>query len=203
MKLTVRLERVWPLSSFLAFLDLKTGATIVTLFAVLNKVAGVYGLLAVLTGAGGSLAQLSLYIYSAAALAALIWGLRAISDEDPKRALYFAHLFFADHILNTVWTVYFAVRWWVYTPHDGRRVANSPAQDQIVAGYIGEHIQLSDLERAAAAARVWEQEKNLALTILIAGWLVKFYFAALLYSYATHLRRGTYRSLPLSRSFPL
>ena len=45
---------------------------------LLNKVAGVYGLVAVLTGAGGSLAQLSLYIYSVLGLIALVWGLKAI-----------------------------------------------------------------------------------------------------------------------------
>jgi hypothetical protein len=47
---------------------------------LLNKVAGVYGLIAVLTGAGGSFAQLSLYIYSAIALVALGWGLRAVKE---------------------------------------------------------------------------------------------------------------------------
>lgn len=42
--------------------------------------AGVYGLIAVLTGAGGSFAQLSLYVYSAIALVALGWGLRAVKE---------------------------------------------------------------------------------------------------------------------------
>ena len=53
---------------------------IVRLFQLLNKVAGIYGLIAVLTGAGGSFAQLSLYIYSAVALVALGWGLRAVKE---------------------------------------------------------------------------------------------------------------------------
>ena len=101
MKLTLRPEwRLRPLSSFVGCLDIKTGVTIALLFAVsrlecellsppsrtdirdasqlLNKVAGVYGLVAVLTGAGGSLAQLSLYIYSVVGLIALVWGLKAI-----------------------------------------------------------------------------------------------------------------------------
>jgi len=114
--------------------------------------------------------------------------------------LYFAHIFFADHILNTIWTVYFAVQWWLYTPHDGRRNANSPAQQALIDAYIGEHQGISEDERAAAAERVWRAEKAQALTIIILGWLVKFYFAALLYSFAHHLRRGSFRSLPLSRT---
>ena len=96
MKLMLRPEyRLWPLNSFLTFLDIKTGVTLALLFAVLNKVriisilvdfcsqqqvAGVYGLIAVVTGAGGSFAQLSLYIYSVLALVALVWGLKAVRD---------------------------------------------------------------------------------------------------------------------------
>ena len=45
---------------------------------ILNKVAGVYGLIAVFTG--GSFAQVSLYVYSVAALLAFAWGLRAVGE---------------------------------------------------------------------------------------------------------------------------
>lgn len=97
MKLMLRPEwRLWPLNSFIGLLDLKTGVTVALLFAVsitpslyilylttnqlLNKVAGVYGLIAVLTGAGGSFAQLSMYIYSVIALLGLGWALRAVKE---------------------------------------------------------------------------------------------------------------------------
>ncbi|KAN0113858.1 Inositolphosphorylceramide synthase subunit Kei1 domain containing protein [Russula decolorans] len=200
MKLTLKHQlRPRPFASMLGFLDLKTGVILVVLFAVLNKVAGIYGLIALLTGAGGNAAQLTLYIYSALALIGLAWGIRAVNQENPKHMLYFAHIFFADHILNTIWTVYFIVHWWLYTPHDGRRNANSPAQQALIDGYIGEHQTMSEAERTAAAERVWRAEKGQALTIIILGWLIKFYFAALLYSFAHHLRRGSYRSLPLTR----
>jgi len=43
---------------------------------LLNKVAGTYGLLALFTG--GSLAQLSLYLYSVCGLFAYGWGLKAV-----------------------------------------------------------------------------------------------------------------------------
>lgn len=99
MKLMLRPEwRPRPFSSFLGCLDLKTGVVLALLFAVrcqtsllrvnggnlsgflqlFNKVAGVYGLIAVFTGAGGSAAQLTLYIYSTVALVALVWGLNAV-----------------------------------------------------------------------------------------------------------------------------
>lgn len=84
-----------PFSSCLGFMDIKKGVVIALMFTVripalkcyrlfiynqlFNKVAGVYGLIAVLTGAGGSAAQLSLYIYSTFALVALAWGLKAVN----------------------------------------------------------------------------------------------------------------------------
>ncbi|CAL1715245.1 unnamed protein product [Somion occarium] len=192
--------RLRPLSSFLGFLDIKLGVTIALLFALLNKVAGVYGLIAVLTGAGGSAAQLSLYIYSVIGLIALAWGLRAITHEDPKHTLYFAHVFFADHVLSTAWTVFFAVLWWVYTPHDGKKQANSPAQQEM-AKSTPDIVQndMSEEERVYAAMRMWDHEKGMATTVIVLGWIAKIYFALLLYSYASHLRKGSYRSLPYTR----
>jgi hypothetical protein len=158
-----------------------------------NKVAGVYGLIAVLTGAGGSAAQLSLYIYSTIALVALAWGLNAVKrvslgycpimfplltrgnpvQEDARSTLYFAHLFFADHVLSTSWTVFFAVVWWLYSPHDGRRVSSSAAQDNIIENYLGETEQVSEEERTRLALQLWRKEKGVAITIIVLGWLIK------------------------------
>ncbi|KAG6856253.1 hypothetical protein H0H87_006009 [Tephrocybe sp. NHM501043] len=201
MKLTLRPEwRLWPLSSFLGCLDLKTGVTVALLFAfkLLNKVAGVYGLIAMATGAGGTFAQFSLYLYSVVALVGLVWGLRAVKEEDPKQTLYFAHLFFADHIFSTSWTVFFAVVWWVYTPHNGERIAKSAAQKAMME--IGNvNSTLTPEQREAAAMAIWNHEKGTAAAIIILSWLSKIYFVLLLYSYASHLRKGSYRSLPLSR----
>ncbi|KAF9820877.1 hypothetical protein IEO21_01104 [Rhodonia placenta] len=204
MKLTLRPEwRLRPFASALGFLDLKTAVTIVLLFAVLNKVAGVYGLVAVFTGAGGSAAQLSMYIYSVIGLVGLVWGLRVVSQENPKQTLYFAHLFFADHVLSTAWLVFFAVVWWVYTPHDGRRQANSAAQEEMMNSGpgLGSH-NMTQEERERAATIIWHEEKGLAIAVIVLSWVAKIYFAALIYSYAIHLRKGSYRSLPRSRPSP-
>ncbi|KAF7291097.1 hypothetical protein MIND_01252800 [Mycena indigotica] len=85
MKLMLRRPDVWPLSTFLGILDLKTGVTIAILFTVLNKVAGVYGLIAMLTGVGGTFAQLSLYLYSVVALVAFGWGLQVVKTMRQTR----------------------------------------------------------------------------------------------------------------------
>ncbi|KAF9531712.1 DUF1753-domain-containing protein [Crepidotus variabilis] len=200
MKLMLRPEwRLWPLSSFLGLLDLKTGVTMAILFALVNKVAGVYGIIAVLTGAGGSFAQLSLYIYSVVTLIVLVWGLRAVQQEEAKKTLYFAHFYAVDHIFSTSWTVFFAMVWWLWTPHDGQRQANSPAQEALVVlANITQH--LSPEERRDAAVAIWNHEKGLAAAVIVLSWCFKLYLGLVTYSYATHLRKGSFRGLPLSRS---
>ncbi|ELU43481.1 CMGC/MAPK protein kinase [Rhizoctonia solani AG-1 IA] len=137
-----------------------------------------------------------MYVYSSLAIVALAWGLKAVTDEDPKRTFYFAHIFVADHLLGTIWTVFFAVLWWVYNPHDGEKVVNSAAQEAM-AGAHG-NTTMTHEERVAAAQLIWNKEKGLAAAVLIAGWISKIYFAALIYSYATHLRQGSYRTLPMT-----
>ncbi|KAK7056315.1 hypothetical protein VNI00_002868 [Paramarasmius palmivorus] len=200
-KLMLRPEwRLWPLSSCLGLLDIKTGVTVALLFTVLNKVAGIYGLIAVATGAGGSFSQLSLYIYSVVALVALVWGLKAVKEENPKQTLYFAHLFFADHIFSTSWTVYFASVWWFQNPHDGRHTANSAAQIEIINGTVHSNVPMTDEQRVAAAQKIWNQEKGTAAALIILAWIIKVYLALLIYSYASHLRKGSYRSLLRSRA---
>jgi len=186
--------RLWPVSTFLGLLDLKTGVTIALLFALFNKAAGVYGLISVLTGAGGSFAQLSLYLYSLLGLVALGWGLKAVKEENAQQTLYFAHLFFVDHVFSTAWTLFFAVGWWVYTPHDGQHVANSEAQEAIRVG-AGVNHTLTDAQLAIAANILWHEEKGVAAAVIVLSWLAKIYFALLLYSYATHLRRGTFNAI--------
>lgn len=53
---------------------------------VLNKVAGVYGLISAFTG--GTLGQLSFYVYSTVTLAVAVWGLRAISAVSTALSIY-------------------------------------------------------------------------------------------------------------------
>ncbi|KAJ7652095.1 Inositolphosphorylceramide synthase subunit Kei1-domain-containing protein [Mycena polygramma] len=187
--------RLWPFTTFLGILDLKSGVILALMFAVFNKVAGVYGLIAVLTGAGGSFAQLSMYIYSVLGLVAIGWGLQVVKAEDARKTLYLAHLFSADYVLSTSWTAYFAVTWWWHTAHDGARQANSAAQEDLIkVAHIADST-LTPEQRAAAALLIWNREKGMAFAVIFVSWLSKIYLALLIYSFALHLRKGSYRAL--------
>ncbi len=93
------------------------------------------------------------------------------TQEDPKQSLYFAHLFFADHMLSSAWLVFFAVLWWFYTPHDGTVQIHSDAQKAVQESGPG-HNMTAD-ERAEAAMTIWNAEKGLATAMIIMGWIVK------------------------------
>jgi hypothetical protein len=97
-------------------------------------------------------------------------------QEDAKNTLYFAHAFFADHMLSTAWTIYFAVVWWIYTPHDGRQEITSPAQKEIMEAGGGGDLRMTPEERVAAATAIWNQEKGTSMAVIVVGWFIKVCF---------------------------
>ncbi|GAA5895478.1 Kei1p [Sporobolomyces salmoneus] len=192
--------RLSPMLDSFCGMDLKLGATLISLFAVLNKVAGAYGMLAVLLAGGNALSQpvgqLTMYVYSIASLVVFIWGLQKIGEENGPKSLIYAHLFALDHLVGTLYTSLFAAIWYLYTPHDGRRIANSDAQKAMMGSNTGSG--LDDAGRVEAAMGVWKSERGFSGAVLLIGWMLKVYFILCLYSYALHVRRGTYSQLPKS-----
>ncbi|CAD6573823.1 MAG: hypothetical protein CYPHOPRED_005217 [Cyphobasidiales sp. Tagirdzhanova-0007] len=193
-----------PLLTFFSVLDLKLGSEIITYLALLNKVVGIYGLLAVFSG--GTAAQVSLYLYSIGSIVLCAWGLRQISQEHPPKSLLYAHLYGLDHVVSTLYTLYFGVQWYVYFPHDGRHPANSAARKELLEGHnraatgIQDSARLGDTgesqsDIARKALAVWQDERGFSTAVLVLGWLIKIYFILILYSFALHLRRGTLRQL--------
>lgn len=182
------------LSSFLGFFDIKLGVTIISLLSLLNKVAGVYGILAIFSG--GSWAQLSMYVYSILTIGLVLYGLQATGEENPRKTFFYSNFLLADHLISSIFTVLFGVEWYLNNPHDGRRIANSDAQKDMMNPNAPD---LSPELRKQAAQQIWNTEKGFASLILISVWLSKLYFILVVYSFALHLRRGSYTTLPLSR----
>ncbi|CDZ98837.1 Protein of unknown function DUF1753, Golgi [Phaffia rhodozyma] len=190
-------------NSFFGIMDIKQGALLIVAFGLLNKIAGVYGLFGALFS-GGTIGQLSFYLYSTVTLAGFVWGLKAISEEQTTNVFKFSHLYILDHLVTTFYTFLFSIVWWLYIPHDGRRVSNSPAQAAMIAlaksrgELLGE--DLSDEERVRIAESLWDHEKIFAVFVLIACWALKIYFALALYSFASHLKHNSYRGLPMTNT---
>jgi len=182
------------LTSFAGFMDIKVGSQILTLFSLFNKIAGIYGIIAVFQG--GTFAQVSLYLYSIATIPIFIWGLKVISDEKADGVLRYAHIFILDHLVSTAWTLLFAVWWYAYAPHDGKVVTNSSHQlglmsliESIEAQYHtpqqmeGLRHKVFDANtpegakevalRAQRAKETWRAERTFSGCVLVLGWLIK------------------------------
>ncbi|KAH7068973.1 Inositolphosphorylceramide synthase subunit Kei1-domain-containing protein [Paraphoma chrysanthemicola] len=97
--------------TFLQQMSLRTGAEIITYLQIINKVSGIYGLVALLTGAHIDGWQLSMYLYSTAALVATIFLYKHIRLQSPFETLLLAHLYAIDSVINALYTAFFGIAW--------------------------------------------------------------------------------------------
>jgi len=170
------------LTSFFFILDLKVGCTIITLFALFNKIAGIYGIIAIFQG--GTFSQVSLYLYSIFTIFVFLWAIQGISDEDTPRVMKFSHVFLADHMLSSTWTLYFGLDWFLYMKHDGEKPKLNEYQEglmglieriesQYETGKNVHHQPLEGQARIDAAQSVWKGERGFSAGVLSLGWLIK------------------------------
>lgn len=92
-------------------MSLRTGAEMISLSMIFNKITGFYGLLAILTGFSLSPLQLSMYLYSLAALILLAFLMPHIRKQSPFECLALAWFYLLDTLINTAFTSAFAVTW--------------------------------------------------------------------------------------------
>jgi hypothetical protein len=106
-------------------MSLSTGASLITLSLLVNKLAGFYGILALLTGYELSPFQLTMYIYSVAALVVTAYLSRHIRKQSPLQCLALAWFYVLDSIVNAAYTAAFAVTWFlVLAQHEGNGSKN-------------------------------------------------------------------------------
>lgn len=102
-----------------------------------------------------------------------------VSQENSTRVFLLSHLYILDHLISTLYTLLFALVWWLYIPHDGRRVSNSPAQAAMVAlakarGDIAlKELEMDDEDRAEVASVLWGRERAFAVGVLVVCWCLK------------------------------
>ena len=100
-------------------MTLSTGASLITLSMLVNKLAGLYGILALFTGYHLSPFQLSMYVYSTIALILTAYLAPHIRKHSPLQCLALAWFYILDSIINSVYTALFAATWFlVLAQHD-------------------------------------------------------------------------------------
>jgi hypothetical protein len=151
------------------FISLDTATELISLALVFNKVTGVYGLLAILTGYQLSVLQLSTYIYSIAVLVALIFLIPHIRRQSPFENLALAWLYVADTFVGVIATVAFAIEWYFAMP-------TSAAETDSLKNVVAEGIENLKQE-AAIHGDVVSQETAASMVFIAALTLIRVYFS--------------------------
>ncbi|KAF2199540.1 DUF1753-domain-containing protein [Delitschia confertaspora ATCC 74209] len=99
--------------TFLHTMSLRTGAEIITFLQLINKATGMFGMLALLTGAQLSPLPFSMYLYSITILIATTFLYSHIKKQFPFQTLLLAHLYALDSIVNALYTAFFGFAWFM------------------------------------------------------------------------------------------
>ena len=145
------------IQTFLYLMSLRTGTELSTLSLLLNKVSGIYGLLALLTGLHLSPLQLSMYIYSILALLITIILAPHIRTQSPFHCLALATFYILDSVINAAYTAAFAITWFLvisqhHSDDAGSSVPGAGGQTMSdAAGFSSPEFNVSHVDVAVAA----------------------------------------------------
>jgi inositol phosphorylceramide synthase regulatory subunit len=99
--------------TFIGLIGLQTGTELITLALLFNKVTGLYGLLAILTGYSLSIFQLLTYVYAVVVLGLLAYLLPHVRRQSPLQCVSLAWLYAVDTVINAGCTAAFATHWFL------------------------------------------------------------------------------------------
>lgn len=139
-------------------MTLRTGTELITLTILINKVTGVYGILALFTGYHLSGLQLSMYIYSIGALILTAILAPHIRKQTPLQCIALAWFYALDSIVNALYTAAFAFSWFLVlarhtAPLDGaEKKLTAPGSDMIddTAGFTNPQYNVSHVDVVGA-----------------------------------------------------
>ena len=144
-------------------MSLQTGTELISLALLFNKLTGLYGLLAILTGYGLSALQLSMYITNVLALGLLAWCIPHIRKQTPLQNLVLAWLYLVDTAISAAFTSLFAANWFLTATPPGDEEGGTPGTSDWMAPH----------------------ETAISLVLVIAFTLVRLYFAAVVMSHTS------------------
>ena len=141
-----------------------------------NKVTGVYGLLAILTGYQLSLLQLSTYVYSIGVLGLLIYLIPHIRRQSPFECLALAWMYALDTGINTAYTAAFGLDW--YFTSTASEVSDAGDSQGVIVGLEGLR------KESAVHGKVVPQETAMSMVFIAGVTLIRVYFTFIVMSYA-------------------
>lgn len=171
-------------------MSLQTGTELISLSLLLNKIPGIYGLLAILTGYAISALQLSMYIYSVLCVGILVFLVPHIRRQTPFHNLALAWLYVLDTAVNAAFTTSFAVSWYMAGFYNPNGTAGADAATGTTAGDAAAAAARRDetdpaapaAEDAATVAQA--HDTAVSMVLIVALTLVRVYFAAVVAAHA-------------------
>ncbi|CAG8227848.1 unnamed protein product [Penicillium salamii] len=208
MGFSSRFLRIPRPESFLYVMSLETGASLITLSLLLNKISGFYGLLALFTGYHLSPVQLSMYLWSLIALGLAVALFPHIRKQTPLQCLALAYLYVFDSLINAAYTAAFGVTWFlVVSQHYDSGKAVGPGGDTIAqtAGftspkYDAAYVEIQNTKegnnfiahppRSDDLSNVVLQPESLQSIIFISLlWAIRVYFVLVMLAFARQALR--------------
>lgn len=201
--------------TFLQKMSLRTGAEIITFLQVINKVSGLYGLLALLTGASIDGWQLSMYLYSTIALFATIYLYKNIRLQSPFECVLLAHLYALDSVINALYTAFFGVAWFYVLaahPEDASVPGSQGISDN--AGFTSPQFNVTKVDIVATSSEgvpsgqsaiavghgapagapglgnvVFQRGSIMSISLISAFWALRVYFVFVMLAFARQCLR--------------
>ena len=137
-------------------MSLRTATELITVTLLLNKISGLYGLLAIFTGYSLSTLQLSMYMYSVGALVVFTILMRHIRKQSPLQCLALAYMILLDTLINGIYTALFGISWFlVLARHMSTgQGSTAPGAETIkdTAGFTSPEVNVSKVDVVAAPA---------------------------------------------------
>jgi len=134
-------------------MSLRTGVQLILLAHLINKVTGLYGILALLTGYPISSFQLSMYIYSLAVLGVSVYLAPHLKVGSAWHCLAFAQLYALDSLINVAYTIFFAAAWFmVVASHDNTTSIPGGKTVSDTSGFTSPQHNVSHVDVVAAPA---------------------------------------------------
>jgi hypothetical protein len=185
------------LQTFLYVMSLQTGATLVALSLLFNKISGLYGILALLTGFHLSPVQLSMYIYSLIALLISLFLVPHIRKQSPLQCLALAWLYLIDSVINAAYTAAFAVSWFlVISQHERSAPPSGPGSMMgDTSGFANDNIVVErrsgkDSEGSPSLGHgVLQPESIESIGFICALWMIRIYFVLIMMAFARQCLR--------------
>lgn len=193
-------------------MSLRTGTELSTLVLLLNKVSGVYGILALLTGLHLSALQLSMYLYSILALGLLLYLAPHVRTQRPFECLALGTFFVLDSVINALWTVAFAVTWFaVIGNHPSAAESGAGKTMNDAAGFSKPQHNVSNVDvivgpdqgipgdrpeavtagsgSAPLSNSMFQPESMASIAIICGLWVVRVYLTLIVCSYTRNVLR--------------